>query len=464
METSKGKTDNKAKENIKGKKKNKGIEKQLRLIAVMPMILMGIVVLFVSYFVSMYIAKHEVERNLENVVKSVQIYYDRTYPGDYGVHMNDNGVYRLCKGGVDIMDTNDVLDEYREETGTDVTVFYKDVRMMTSIFDEGERAVRTAAQSFVSEEVILNGNECFYDNVIICDQKYFGFYSPIINSDGTIVGMLFAGKPTGQVEKESMTSIIWVPLVMILFAFIGVLMSKVPARDITNAIGKEKKFLGEIASGNLGARIDDKLILRKDELGDMAKFTNSLQKFIREMIERDTLTRLFTRRVGYGKIKYAQAQLIDAGVPYCVGMGDIDFFKKFNDTYGHDCGDLVLREVARIFLENMIGKGFTIRWGGEEFLIVYEDATLEKAYEHLCSLKEKIINYQLDYNGQKLSVTMTFGLTRGDSRDIEDIVKEADNLLYFGKQNGRNRIVTIDSNKPDNAEEVDLIPEKPQKK
>lgn len=445
-------------------KLNKGIEKQLRLIAILPMLLMGLVVLVVSYFVSIYIAKHEVERNLRNVAESIEIYYDRTYPGDFGVHMDDTGVYRLCKGGVDIMDTNDVLDEYKEKTGTDVTVFYMDVRMMTSIFDDGKRVIRTAAQTFVSDEVIRNGKECFYDNVIIGNQKYFGFYTPIINADGTIVGMFFAGKPTGQVEKESMTSIVWVPVVMLVFAFLGVLISKIPAKDITDAIGKEKKFLGEIASGNLGARIDDKLILRKDELGDMAKFTNSVQKFIREMIERDTLTRLFTRRVGYGKIRYAQSQLTEAGVPYCIGMGDIDFFKKFNDTYGHDCGDLVLREVARIFLENMIGKGFTIRWGGEEFLIVYEDATLEKAYEHLCSIKEKIINYQLDYNGQKLSVTMTFGLTRGDSRDIDDIVKEADNLLYFGKQNGRNQIVTIDSNKPDNADEADLIPEKPKKK
>lgn len=447
----------------KAKVNSKGIEKKLSRMAILPMLLMGLVVLIVSYFVSMYSTQQEVERNLRSVASSLKIYYDRTYPGDYEAVKDDAGVYHLCKGGVDIMDTNDVLDEFKKETGSDVTVFYLDVRMMTSIYDNGARALRTVAQPFVSEQVIKHGNECFYDNVNICNEKYFGFYMPIVNSDGSVVGMFFAGKPTSQVEKESMTSIIWVPIVMIIFAIIGICVSKVPARDITEAISKEKRFLGEIARGDLGAKLDDKLLMRKDELGDMAKFTASVQKFIREMIERDTLTRLYTRRVGDGKIKYVQSQLIDAGVPYCVGMGDIDFFKKFNDNYGHDCGDLVLREVARIFLENMIGKGFAIRWGGEEFLIIYEDATLEKAYEHLCSIKEKITNYQLDYNGKKLSVTMTFGLTRGDSRDIDDIVKEADNLLYFGKQNGRDCIVTVDSQKPENSDELEMIPEKPKK-
>ena len=160
------------------------------------------------------------------------------------------------------------------------------------------------------------------------------------------------------------------------------------------------------------------------------------------MIERDTLTRLYTRRIGQSKINYVKKQLLEAGVKYSVCMGDIDFFKKVNDTYGHDAGDLVLRDVAHIFNENMLGHGFTVRWGGEELLTIFEDADMDKAYKILKDIREKVINHEMDYNGQIIKVTMTFGLTEGDERDIDDIVKEADNLLYYGKQNGRNRIVT----------------------
>ena len=110
----------------------------------------------------------------------------------------------------------------------------------------------------------------------------------------------------------------------------------------------------------------------------------------------------------------------------------------------------------------MIGKGFTVRWGGEEFLTIFEGMNLEKANAHLQKLRQQILDFVFDYNGQSLSVTMTFGLTAGDNRPINDIVKEADNLLYVGKQSGRNRIVTsIDMASMEN-DELQSIPEKKQ--
>lgn len=446
-----------------GKKEKKhSLNIRLRYMAIMPTVIMGIVVMLISYYVLMNSVQKEVERNLKNISESVAIYYELTYPGDYNV-VQKGGVYRLYKGDSDIMNTMDVLDKFNRRTGADITIFYMDVRMVTTIRDSvGNRAVRSVAQPFVSDVVINQGQTMFYDNIVIVGEKYYGCYTPIKNVDGTIVGMIFAGKPTKEVESESLKSVLWVPIVVIIFAFMGALICGIPARDIVQAIGKEKNFLNDISKGNLNAKIDDKLLGRKDELGDMARFTHSVQKFIRDMIERDALTKLYTRRVGEIKIDYTRGQLEKAGVPYCVAMGDIDFFKKFNDTYGHDCGDLVLREVARIFNENMIGKGFTVRWGGEEFLTIFEGMDLEKANKHLQKLRQQILDFVFDYQGQSLSVTMTFGLTAGDSRDIKDIVKEADNLLYIGKQSGRNRIVTSIDVLDTMQDELESIPEKKQ--
>lgn len=441
-------------------KKKRGLQIRLRYMAILPTVFMGIAVMIISYFVLMNSVQKEVERNLKNITDSVAIYYEMTYPGNYNV-VQKGGVYRLHKGETDIMNTMDVLDKFNRRTGAEVTIYYLDVRMITTIRDSaGNRAVRSVAQPFISDLVINQRQSVFYDNVQIIGQKYYAYYTPIVNTDGTVVGMIFAGKPTYQVENESIRSVLWVPVVILIFAFIGALLCNIPARDITQAIGKEKNFLNDISKGNLNARIDDKLLRRDDELGDMARFTHSVQKFIRDMIERDALTKLYTRRVGEIKIDYTRNQLEEAGVPYCVAMGDIDFFKKFNDTYGHDCGDLVLREVARIFNENMIGKGFTVRWGGEEFLTIFEEMNLEKANAHLQKLRQQILDFVFDYNGQALSVTMTFGLTAGDNRPINDIVKEADNLLYIGKQSGRNRIVTSMDMTSMEDDELHSIPEK----
>jgi len=432
-------------ENTRSKenKRKRGLERKLISLTLWPMIIMGIVITIASYFIFVFNTQNEVRRNLTNAAYSLRIHYDRTFPGDYTVEQDSKGRYRLLKGGVDISDTNEILDEFKAGTGMEYAFFYLDVSMLTTIKDSnGERILYAAAQPFVSEAVIKNNETSFYNNIVMDKSKYFGLYLPLENADGTTIGMLFVGKSTDEVEKESMKAILWVPLITVIFSVIGALISTIPAKDIIKTINKEKRFLAEMAAGNLNATMDEKILHRKDELGDMARFTHSVQRFIKDMIEHDALTKLYTRRVGQSKINYTEYQLEKSGVHYCVCMADIDFFKKFNDTYGHDCGDIVLKETARIFNENMIGKGYTIRWGGEEFLVIYEDFDLDKAYAHLCTIRQKILENVIEYQGQKLSVSMTFGLTQDNNRGIDEVVKEADSLLYIGKQGGRNRIVT----------------------
>lgn len=442
------------------KPKKGGLEKKLRIMTIIPVIIMGVVFTVLSYYCVMFCVEKEVRRNLRSMVGCVEMFYDKMFPGDYSIDKvsDADGKYHIYKGGVDITNTGDGLEAYKNVSGMDFTVFYYDVRMITTIKDDDDNYILyTVANNTVSNDVINNNSEQYYNNIDVNGEKFFAVYIPIQNSDGKIVGMLFAGKPTTEVEKDSLYSLAWIPPVTIIMMIIAGWISMVPARKLVDAIKKEKKFLGEIAKGNLNTAIDPSIVNRDDEIGDMGKFSRSVQKFIREMIERDTLTKLYTRRIGESKINYVQYQLVEAGVKYCVCMGDIDFFKKVNDTYGHDGGDLVLRDIAHIFNENMLGHGFTVRWGGEEFLIIFEDADLDKAYKILCGIREKVISHEMDYKGQIIKVTMTFGLTEGDRRHIDDIVKEADNLLYIGKQNGRNQIVTAEISKKILGEEPDEV-------
>ena len=421
----------------------KGLERKLKIMTMVPVIFMGIVVTILSYYVFLYTVQKEVDRNLKNATTSIVLHFDELSDGDYRVEYASDDTYTIFKGERDLSDTQSFIERYKAETGLDLTVFYLDARVFSTLTDDkGNLIINTYANKLVSDAVINGNKDVFYNNIDIKGTKFFAYYTPLHNTDGKVIGMIFAGKPTLEVERDSMMSLVWIPVVTILMIVIGGWISLKQSRELIDVIKKEKKFLDEIAKGNLSAEIDQSIVKRDDELGDMGRFSRNVQKYIREMIERDTLTRLYTRRIGQSKINYVKNQLLEAGVKYSVCMGDIDYFKKVNDTYGHDAGDLVLRDVAHIFNENMLGHGFTVRWGGEELLTIFEDADIDKSYKILKDIREKIINHEMDYNGQIIKVTMTFGLTEGDERDIDDIVKEADNLLYYGKQNGRNRIVT----------------------
>ncbi len=125
-----------------------------------------------------------------------------------------------------------------------------------------------------------------------------------------------------------------------------------------------------------------------------------------------------------------------------IAIGDIDFFKRFNDYYGHACGDEVLMELAALFMDFMEEKGEVARWGGEEFLLVFTDCSLEQGIDYMEKLIHRIRLMDIRYGGETLRVTMTFGVSEYDPiRTVDAIINNADKKLYYGKQNGRNRIV-----------------------
>ena len=125
-----------------------------------------------------------------------------------------------------------------------------------------------------------------------------------------------------------------------------------------------------------------------------------------------------------------------------VCLCDIDFFKKVNDTYGHEAGDKVLQEVGKVFMSEMVKQGAVARWGGEEFLFAFDDINGDYAFESLSKLLHLIERYEFSYNGIDFHVTMTFGIEEYDDNEgIEKTVSRADEKLYMGKEAGRDRVI-----------------------
>ncbi|WP_214817635.1 GGDEF domain-containing protein [Exiguobacterium sp. s59] len=153
----------------------------------------------------------------------------------------------------------------------------------------------------------------------------------------------------------------------------------------------------------------------------------------------DGLTGLLNRKAGHERVSEAIEQAGRDGDPYALVLCDIDRFKSFNETYGHDCGDRVIQQVAAT-LSSI--DGIVVRWGGEEFLLFISEQS-EDVYASVEQLRRQIEATYLEYEGERLRVTMTFGLAVRMQEDaLEEIVKEADHYLREGKRNGKNQVRT----------------------
>lgn len=123
-------------------------------------------------------------------------------------------------------------------------------------------------------------------------------------------------------------------------------------------------------------------------------------------------------------------------------MCDIDFFKKVNDTYGHNAGDAVLVMVSDVLKRNVNGYGQVVRWGGEEFVLVLEGCKEAKAVEIAEGIRKEVEQTTCVFEQQVIKVTMSFGVKQTDKeKELVENVEEADARLYKAKQSGRNQVV-----------------------
>ncbi len=163
-------------------------------------------------------------------------------------------------------------------------------------------------------------------------------------------------------------------------------------------------------------------------------------KMLRQQASTDTLTGLANRRSANELIENLIRKNDERG--FCVCMCDIDFFKKVNDSYGHDIGDKVLAGVAQALVENVPEDCLVSRWGGEEFLIIFPGMNGDDARMILDKIRARIKKIEFDTGSRIFSITITYGLAEyGYDGDSEAVVKEADEKLYIGKENGRDQIV-----------------------
>ena len=156
----------------------------------------------------------------------------------------------------------------------------------------------------------------------------------------------------------------------------------------------------------------------------------------------DSLTGLYNRH----SLRDFFESLDESGNEYCVALGDIDNFKKVNDTYGHDCGDEVLVTVSDIIKDSMAEQDLACRWGGEEILIIMR-GTRSDCLDRMNGIRSRINASVVESGKTSIKVTMTFGFAdcheveNSEKNHMDSIVILVDGRLYVGKKSGKNVIV-----------------------
>ncbi len=169
-------------------------------------------------------------------------------------------------------------------------------------------------------------------------------------------------------------------------------------------------------------------------------------EIVRQQALTDGLTSLSNRKAFDAEIMRLAADSSQTGEPFCLVFMDIDHFKNFNDNFGHQVGDQVLRLVARAFLDGVKGRDLAARYGGEEFALVLPQTSLAGGIKVADSLRVIIQGKELvnRNTGEKLGrITMSGGVAEYVPHEsVENLIDRADSALYTAKHNGRNQIAS----------------------
>jgi len=153
----------------------------------------------------------------------------------------------------------------------------------------------------------------------------------------------------------------------------------------------------------------------------------------------DPLTGVLNRRAFLVEMENRIFPMLEKGIPFCFIMLDFDYFKQINDTYGHNCGDKVLKDGAKLVFKNLKRGDIMCRWGGEEFLIFLPNVKLENGIIVAERLRKAVEELKVECKGKTIQVSITLGVTEYDSDySLMQNIELVDMAMYKGKSLGRN--------------------------
>ena len=271
--------------NTKAEKKNKrqfSMMARLLPMCTVPVLLASIIIIFNAFGNIVDGMQQEFLNGLRSTCIAVQAAYDGMAPGDYSI--NENG--DLMKGELNLSQNEQLIDSFVKDTETAVTVFYGDTRMATSLVskEDGKRIIGTKASEEVTDIVIGQGLEYKSADLIINGEKYYAYYIPARNSDGEVIGMFFAGAPSGKINSFITKKLRNMALLALLVIVLSALSAVFPVKRITTAITDTEQILLSLSEGDLTKNVDEKHMKRSDEIGVMSRALHTTLEKLRSIL------------------------------------------------------------------------------------------------------------------------------------------------------------------------------------
>jgi diguanylate cyclase (GGDEF)-like protein len=402
------------------------------------------------------------------------------------VYDTDGRLLGVISAGVRF-DTDDAVDDLKKLTKSDVTVFRGDTRIATTIHVDGQRAVGTKLNPNIAK-IVLEGKHEYIGDVDVLDVNYKGFYMPMLNDNGEIFATFFLGHATTELKHATYLLI----LEGIVIGFIGLTVSIVLLYFIISRLIQPvfilMKDMNDIATGNMDVDI---VVESKDEIGllteslqkvvsNFYKVLNDINVMIAEHRQGNTNYRIDLNNFqgGYKVLVANILELADVGVkdhltgmpnrrsfdsrrylewnhalrdktPISLLMLDLDNFKIYNDTFGHQQGDLALQEAAKVFSYYIKREvDFAARWGGEEFAVLLPKTDSSGAMNIAEQIRNGVEKMSIPCTDARAAkITASIGVATiypAPDSSSEQLILKADEALYKAKAAGRNRVAFLD--------------------
>ncbi len=261
-------------------KKGMAIRVRLIAMAILPALVISVVLMLLANYSLTNGLNTQALGGLSLLAQAVKGGYDNM-EGDYRLDENNN----LWKGDVNLSENSDMIDAYVEGLDADVTIFYGKTRRVTSLLDAatGERIIGTDATDEVWN-IVRAGESYETTNLTINNLPYAACYIPLEDSQGQVIGMVFAGQPSTEIQSfisEKVRNFIIITVgMLIVAAAVGFFTANVLAKCIMKA----KNVILQVAEGDLNAKTDESIIRRRDEIGDMGRAINSLVEKLRDIV------------------------------------------------------------------------------------------------------------------------------------------------------------------------------------
>jgi diguanylate cyclase (GGDEF)-like protein len=381
-------------------------------------------------------------------------------------------------------DTNETVDELKELLQAEVTILLGDTEIVTTLHRNEQRITGTKIDSHIAKVLIEDKQEYFGD-VNIHGQVYKTFCMPLLNVDNETFAAIFIGNPMTELTEAANALIRNVIIISSIVLIVAVVLLYRIISSISEPLIVLSKEMDKIEAGNLNVIIGTK---SDDEVGHVSRTFQKVADILRKLIEginaaiaeyakgnmdyaldvtdfhgdyrlladrivelsnlgmKDKLTGIPNRRTFDNRLSLEWDRARREKNPLSLLIIDVDYFKKYNDTYGHQQGDVTLQAVAK-GLSQPIRRtiDFVARWGGEEFVVLLPHTDSKGALYIAELIRKTIENLEIPRidGGTAGKVTISIGVnTQVPSREnsIENLISKTDGALYRAKATGRNRV------------------------